>query len=198
MQAVCRRMLGDPDLDRRRLLVTFGRDAPLAEWLPADLTPDHETVTVRDRSGAVREVMSEVGPQTAPPRTGDGLRGVARSHLDAVEDDVTDLVADLGDPDPGRVRVAVLRPDHLFPDPRRQSLAVVEGFVDRLRATMRDCAGMALVMVPAGQDVHLVDRIREGADVQFEVHARPSFVEQRVVLAPGSAEEVRSGWHELP
>lgn len=198
MQVVCRRMLGDPNLDRKRLLVTFRRGVTPGNWLPADLTEDHHTVDVRDRSAAVREVAERYQRRTGGPTNEDDHLELAKQHLDAVAGDVVDVAADLLVRRPGRLRVAVLRPDHLFPSPRRQSLEMLEDFVARLRTLMQQFGGMAVLVVPSGDDERIANEIRERVDVQFEVRKQPSFVEQRVTLAPGTEESLRSEWHQPP
>lgn len=194
MQALCRRMFGDANLDRRRLLVAFDRNPTPAAWLPADVGPDHESVTVRDRSAEVREVAATVRRSSA---TGDDLEGVAKAHLDAVAADVLDVAKGMVTTKPGRLRVVVVRPDHLFPAPDRQSLTVLAEFASRLRALMRRFGGMGLLVVPEREDPAIVERLREEADVEFEVRSKPKFAEHRVIVDP-AADPLRSDWHELP
>lgn len=196
MQALCRRMFGDANLDRRRLLVAFDRDPSPSQWLPADVGADHESVTVRDRSAEVREVAATA--RRKPGVTGDDLDDLAKSHLDAVAADILDVASGMVATEPGRLRVVVVRPDHLFPDPDRQSLTVLSDFASRLRTLMRRFGGMALLVVPRREDPAVVEHLREVADVEFEVRSKPKFVEHRVVVGPGTTDPLRSGWHELP
>lgn len=176
MQALCRRMFGDSSLDRRRLLVAFGRDPSPTAWLPAGLDTDHETVTVRDRSADVRDVSTAVPEAQA---TGEDRDDLAKTRLDAVAADVLGVAAGMGAKRPGRLRVVVLRPDHLFPDQDRQSLSVLSDFVTRLRALMQRF-GMALLVVPSRGDPKIVERLRSEVAIEFEVRGKPKFVEHRV------------------
>lgn len=193
MEAVCRRMFGDPDLDRRRLLVTFSRESDPVDCLPSSLTPDDGNVLVRDRADAVREVAARVRDGQESP-TDD----VVRSHLDAVAGDVLDVAADVVSTTPGGLRVVVLRPDYLFPEIEAQSLASLVDFVARLRTLMERLGGMALLVVPRGGDDRVIRELREYVDVEFQVRAGPKFFEQRVVVDPGSTTALRSDWLELP
>ena len=193
-QAVCRRMFGDPHLDRRRLLVTFKQDSQSESWLPADLTPAHRSVMIRDRSDAVRRVMETV---RAEP-TSEAAHEVARPHLDAVAGDVLDAAGAIVAPQPGQLRVVVLRPDYLFPDPDKQQLSSLTTFVDRLRTLMQRFSGMVLLVVPETEDSRVAERLSTEADVHFEVRSNEKFVEQRVIIAPRQTDEVSTDWHTLP
>lgn len=194
MQLVCRRMFGDPDLDRRRLLVTFSRGPEPVDCLPSPLTPADGTVTVRDRSDAVREVVATVRDATDSQAVCETIR----SHLDAVAGDVLDAAADVALERPGQLRVVVLRPDYLFPDAEWQSLSSLAEFVGRLRTLMQRLGGMALLVVPRGDVDRIVRHLREHVDVEFRVRSKSTFAEQQVIVDPGSAESLRSDWLELP
>ncbi len=198
MQAIARRMFGDPSLNRRRLLVTFDPDPLPDEWLPEDVTTNHDTVMVRDHSEVTRDAVSADQECTESTTPSEDRVDVARPHLDAVTGDVLDFVGGLVAPRPGQVRVVVVRPDYLFSDRDRQSLSSFVDFVDRLRTLMQQFGGMALLVVSTGEDPGLVEELREHVDIQFQMRSGSAFVEQRVTIDPGSTESIRSDWHELP
>ncbi|PSP80256.1 hypothetical protein BRC81_03470 [Halobacteriales archaeon QS_1_68_20] len=199
MQSVTRRMFGDPTLDRRRLFVTFGQVSRPADWLPEDLTTDHETVVFRDRSDGARVATTQSTEQDGRPGPPDAASfDPAKPHLDAVTGDVLDVADELPARGPGRLRVVVLRPDHLLDERQRGSAAPIEEFVDRLRILMQRFGGMGLLVVSKPDDDGLVEALLDVVDLQFRVRKEWSFVEQQVVIDPGARDPFTTGWHELP
>lgn len=195
MEGICQRMYGDPTLDRRRLLVTFSREFAPGRCLPSGVTPDEDTAIVRDRSDAAREVAATVREGDGSPD--DAVDEVVRSHLDAVAGDVLDVAADVVAPQPGRLRVVILRPDYLFPDVEAQSLSSLADFLARLRTLMQRLGGMALLVVPEAGDERIVSELCEHVDVRFRVRETSKFAEQQVIVDPGSTGALRSDWLEL-
>ncbi len=199
MQAVTCRMFGDPTLDRRRLFVTFGQVSTPADWLPGDLTADHDTVVFRDRSDGARVATTQsAGPEASPGPPDAASFDPAKPHLDAVTGDVLDVADGLPSRGSGRLRVVVLRPDHLLGDRQQQSAGPIEEFVERLRILMQRFGGMGLLVVSKPEDDGLVDSLLDAVDLQFRVRKEWSFVEQQVVIDPGARDRFATSWHELP
>lgn len=199
MQAVTRRMFGDPTLDRRRLFVTFGQVSEPAGWLPGDLTVDDETVAFRDRSDAARVAAAgTTAPGDGPAPPPDASFDPAKPHLDAVTGEILDVADGLPSRGSGRLRVVVLRPDHLITDHQRQSPEPIEEFVERLRVLMQRFGGMGLLVVAKSDEDSLVEALLDAVDLQFRVRKEWSFVEQQVVIGPGSRDPFTTDWHELP
>lgn len=205
MQAVTRHMFGDPTLDRRRLFVSFKQISDPVAWLPGDISIDHETVELRDRSeaigraGAATASAQQPTPLDGPTPSPDGesLAGT-KAQLDAITGDVVDVATALTSWQAGALRVIVLRPDYLVSDSDQNSLAAIESFVERFRVLMQRFGGMGLLVVSKGSDDPVVDLLVDAVDLQFKVRKEWSFVEQQVVIEPGSRNPLVSDWHELP
>lgn len=205
MQAVTRHMFGDPTLDRRRLFVSFKQIPNPVDWLPGDLTIDHETVELRDRSEAIERAgaATTTAQQPSPldevtPSPGcDSLAGT-KTQLDAITGDVVDVATGLTSWQAGQLRVIVLRPDYLVSDSDQQSLAAIESFVERFQVLMQRFGGMGLLVVSKGPDDPVVDLLVDAVDLQFRVRKEWSFVEQQVVIEPATRDPLVSDWHELP
>lgn len=205
MQAVTRHMFGDPALDRRRLFVSFKQLSDPADWLPGDLSIDHETVELRDRSEAIERAAVETTSETestpmetpTPSPDAESVLGT-KAQLDAITGDVVDVATALTSWQAGQLRVVVLRPDYLVFDSDQQTLAAIESFVERFRVLMQRFGGMGLLAVSKGPDDPVVDLLVDAVDLQFRVRKEWSFVEQQVVIEPAARDPLVSDWHELP
>lgn len=201
MQAVTRHMFGDPDLDRRRLFVTFEQITDPNEWFPGELTVEHDGVELRNRSESIDRAAvatQPMGTGTRTPSPDGDLFAPAKPQLDAVTGDVVDVAMELPSRRAGQLRVVVHRPDYLITDPDPQSLAAIESFVERFRVLMQRFGGMGLLVVAKSPDDAVVDLLVDVVDLHFKVRKEWSFVEQQVVIDPGSRTPLSSAWHKLP
>lgn len=167
----CRRLLGDADADRRRLVV-------LTDSVPgASARTDAGGADLRviDRRPATRSAAATASAGGGP----DDLGTLRRETVAAIEafDAETDL-------DPSQLRICL---DSLRPLLDMHDEQAVRSFVERIVEESRAVGGMCHVHLPAEADSAAVARFEDLFDATVEVRIRPN-------ADPLGASEIEQRW----
>lgn len=179
--AVCERLLGEPDVERRRLLVRTDGECGA---VPTGVDAEVRVVEQRTPGFDGPDGAEGTSPRTVP--VGD-IEQLERAAVDGFES----LAADAADPDPGELRVCLdsLRPllvDHGEGEVRR--------FVDRLGARVSAVDGMSHFHLPTRTGDRYVSLLTPVVDAVVEVRTHDGEAQQRWHVMDGA---VDSGWLPL-
>lgn len=175
--AVCERLLGAAEVDRRRLLVRT----------------DGECGANPEGDDAMR-LIAERSPGFATPEPVDEgtSRSVAYGDIDELEraaiEGFATLEEEANDPDPGELRLCV---DSLRPLFVQHSAGQVRRFVDRLGTRVSRADGMGHFHLPTRSDDRFVSMLTPVVDAVVEVRAHDGESQQRWHVFDGA---VDSGW----
>lgn len=177
--AVCERLLGEPEADRRRLLVRT----------------DGACGTVPSRTdNGVRVVEQRTAGMGGPDPAGASVDTVVDGDITRLERaavDAFDALAEGRDPEPAEMRLCV---DSLRPLLVHNSEGRVRRFVDRLSSRVDRDDGMGHFHLPAGSDDRYVSMLTPVVDAVVEVRVQGGEPQQRWHVFEGA---VDSGWLAL-
>lgn len=179
--AVCERLLGEADVERRRLVVRT----------------DGDCGTVPEGGGAVLRLVEQRAPGLDAPARTDGVddRTVATGDIDELEraafDGFAALEEEANEPDPGELRVCV---DSLRPLLIEHPEGRIRRFVDQLGARISDADGMGHFHLPTRTDDRYVSMLTPVVDAVVEVRTHDGEPQQRWHVFDGA---VDSGWLAL-
>jgi len=170
-RALSRRMMGHPEEPRYRLLAALKPlDAP-ERWFPGPVGPGDGSTEVADLSGLARDAAVVNGGPQAPA----GGPAGADALVDRVDRWLTG-VTEVGDADPGAVRVGVTSLDVLL---ERGDVGDVRRVAERVHGLMRDHNGVAHIYFPRDRGSRVVEQLSVWVDVVVEVRASEGHPEQR-------------------
>lgn len=178
--AVCERLLGEADIDRRRLLVRT----------------DGECGATPEDDDTLRLVVQRT-PGIAPPEESEGVpeRAVALGDVDELEratiEGLTALEEAAADPEPGALRLCV---DSLRPLLVQHPEGRVRRFVETLGTRVARADGMGHFHLPTRSTDRYVSMLTPEVDAVVEVRTHDGDLQQRWHVFEGA---VDSGWLTL-
>lgn len=179
--AVCERLLGEADEQRRRLVVCT----------------DGECGAMPDDDGETLRLIEQRTPGFATPDCVDGAGGrmVATGDIDELEraaaDGVSALEGASGDPEPGELRLCV---DSLRPLLIQHPEGRVRRFVQQLGDRVTRADGIGHFHLPTRSNDRFVSTLAPVVDAVVEVRTKDGEPQQRWHVFDGA---VDSGWLQL-
>lgn len=193
-QQITRKMLGDPELSRTRVLALTDQDrADVPNLLPADVAPTDEAVHVVDPEFGTRAATataptetdlasSEADPASfeTDPASFETDRGWGRRDLDDLQSALCNAIATAKIAESGfesaELRVSLFTLSYLV---NQHELAAVERFVGAVGDHVRGASGMAHYHLPLADDSKTVRRIAPLFDARIELREKHGRPEQR-------------------
>jgi hypothetical protein len=172
-QRMTRKVLGDPELSRTRILALTDQDrADVPDLLPDGVAPGNDAVRVVDADFGTREASA------ANPSAPD--HGWGRSDLDDLQNVLcnaitTAKIAQSGF-DPAELRVSLFTLSHLV---NQYDPAAVERFVSTVGDHVAGTSGMAHYHLPLADDAKTVRRLSPLFDARIELREKHGRPEQR-------------------
>ncbi|WP_433625075.1 DUF7504 family protein [Halomicrococcus sp. NG-SE-24] len=185
-----RRLFGDPNYDRKRVLAAPDSSTHVDRYLPVDVSPTDPAVWVVDPTGRERSIPPSAEDRTLPDADGDG------SDLDRLRQELVQAVtfyADAGDGlAPAELQVGVASADALL---ERDDRHAVEQFLRTLGALVRGVDGMGHVRVALPDDHPTVASLSPLFDARIELRRRDGLVPEQRWHVPDR--DVTTAWTQL-